>query len=133
MFDHIAFGAHSAERGKIGALLECEDLLVGLDVEHCFVKLDASAEIASHADDQRPDQTADVIEKSVKRRDRKHGDDAEDCEADAVAVKACAFLCIDFFFHFFHISFNELVQGDAEGLGQKQQRVDIGIGFVRFP
>lgn len=83
-----------------------------------------------------PDQKLGNETVEVEPLEQRHGQDdrggEQDGENDGVAVHGFNVGGIDFLFHGFQISFDELVERNIEEGAEQEQAVDIGVALAPF-
>ena len=118
---------------ELSALAEGQDLPVGLDVVRLFDALEPEGKVHRGAPDQKLGNETVQAEPLEQRRGQDDRGGEQDGENDGVAVHGPDVGGVDFLFHGFQISFDELVERNIEEGAEQEQTVDIGIALARFP
>ena len=118
---------------ELSALAEGQDLPVGLDVVRLFDALEPEGKVHRGAPDQKLGNETVQAEPLEQRRGQDDRGGEQDGENDGVAVHGFDIGGIDFLFHGFQISFDELVERNIEEGAEQEQAVDIGVALAGFP
>ena len=118
---------------ELSALAEGQDLPVGLDVVRLFDALEPEGKVHRGAPDQKLGNETVQAEPLEQRRGQDDRGGEQDGENDGVAVHGPDVGGVDFLFHGFQISFDELVERNIKEGAEQEQTMDIGVALARFP
>ena len=111
---------------------EGQDLLVGLDVICFFDALEAEGKVHRAAPEQKLRNEAVQAEPLEQRRGQNDRGGEQNGVDDAVAVHGPDVGGVDFLFHGFQISFDELVERNIKEGAEQEQTMDIGVALAPF-
>ena len=111
---------------------EGQDLPVGLDVICFFDALEAEGKVHRAAPEQKLRNEAVQVEPLEQRHGQNDRGGEQNGVDDGVAVHGFDIGGVDFLFHGFQISFDELVERNIKEGAEQEQTVDIGIALAPF-